>query len=107
MEKLRRKAKRNIEREYNRFRKFNLRYASKKEIWEISHKVYFMSCCMEYYTLNKAIPKLYLELAIIDTTLLQTMWGVYLKHEDIGCETWPEIERILEVVVSQWKMEAA
>jgi len=107
MEKLRRKAKRNIEREYNRFRKFNLRYASKKEIWEISHKVYFMSCCMEYYTLNKAIPKLYLELAIIDPTLLQTMWGVYLKNEDIGCETWTEIERLLELVVSQWKLEAA
>ena len=107
MEKLRRKAKRNIKREYNNFQKFNLKYASKKEIWDISHKVFFMSCCLEYFTLNKAIPKLYLELAIVDPALLQTMWSVYLKHEDISCETWDELERILELVVSEWKMEAA
>ena len=107
MKKLRRRARWKIDQEYKRFRKFNLRYASKKEIWESSRKVYFMSCCMEYYTLNKAIPRLYLELAIVDPALLQTMWGVYLKNEDIGCETWTDIERLLELVVSQWKLEAA
>ncbi len=107
MDKLRRKAKRNIEREYYRFRRFNLKYASKKEIWEISHKVYFMSCCLEYYTLNKEIPKLYLELAIIDPALLQTMWSTYLKDENLGCETWSDIEQILDQVVMQWKLVAA
>ena len=107
MEKLARKARKKIKSEYYRFRKFNLKYASKKEIWDISLKVYFMSCCLEYFTLNKAIPKLYLELAVLDPALLQTMWGVYLKHDDIGCETWPELEQILDLVVSQWKLEVA
>lgn len=107
MDKLHRKVKRKIEREYNKFRRFNLRYASKEEIWDISHKVYFMSCAMEYYSLNTGIPKLYLELAVIDPALLQTMWSVYLKNENLGCETWKDIEEILEQVVAQWKLEAA
>lgn len=106
MDKLRRRAKRNIEREYNRFRRFNLKFASKKEIWDISHKVFFMSCCLEYFTLNDKIPKLYLELAIIDPALLQTMWSVYLQYEELGCETWPEIEEILEKALLEWKIAA-
>ena len=69
----------------------------------VSGLLLFLSACSN----DAEIPKLYLELAIIDPTLLQTMWGVYLKNDDIGCETWSEIERILELVVSQWKIEAA
>ena len=107
MDKLRRKAKRNIEREYNRFRRFNLKYASKEEIWDISHKVYFMSCCLEYFSLNKVIPKLYLELAVIDSALLQSMWAAYLDDEKLQCETWKDIEEILERVVLRWKLKAA
>ena len=44
---------------------------------------------------------------MIDPALLQTMWGVYLKHDEIGCETWPELEKILDLVISQWKLEVA
>ena len=38
MNKLHRKAKRKIEKEFKNYKKFNLKYASKAEIWDICHR---------------------------------------------------------------------
>lgn len=107
MRKLYKKARKSIEREFFRFRRTNLIHARKAEIWDICHKIHFYSCVKEYFSLNSGIPKLYLELAVAEPALLQTMWNTYLKHENLQYQTWEEIEEILETVVLQWKVSKA
>lgn len=107
MNKLRRRAKKKIEREYFKFRRVTLRYATKSEIWNICHKVHFFCTVTEYFQLKPSIPKLYLELAVVDPALLQTMWDTYLKYEELQYETWADIEEILDKVVTYWKLNVA
>ena len=48
-----------------------------------------------------------LELALADPSLLQTMWEAYLKYEDYRCDTWRELEELLELVASKRALRAA
>ena len=107
MNKLHRKAKRKIEKEFKNYKKFNLKYASKAEIWDICHRIYIYTVCMEYFSLNPDIPKVYLELALADPALLQTIWSTYKKYEQLKCDTWNDVEDILAQVLLHWKLQAA
>ena len=101
--RLYKKAKNRIEREVFRFRRVTLTHARKADIWDNCHKIHFYTCVKEYFSLNTRIPQVYLELAIADPSLVQTMWNTYLKYEHLQYQTWEDIEEILEVVVIQWK----
>lgn len=107
MNGLRRKAKRRIEREYQRFRKTKLIHATKTEIWNLSHKIYFYSSIREYFDINGAIPGIYLELASVEPALIHMMWEMYLKEERLQFQTWEGIEEILEQVLLSWKVPSA
>ena len=101
--RLYKKARKRVEREVFRFRRVTLIHARKADIWDLCHKVHFYTCVKEYFSLNSGIPQLYLELALADPALVQTMWNTYLKNEHLQYQTWEDIEEILETVVIQWK----
>lgn len=107
MNNLYKRAKKKVIKEYFRFKRTNLRYAKKSEIWDIAHKVHFYCTVKEYFCLKPSIPRLYLELAIVEPEILLEMWNTYLRHEELQYQTWEDIEEIIEKLLLEWKTNAA
>ena len=104
LNKLRSKAKRKINQEFQRYKRAVMMYEPKVNVWESSHKIHFYCCIREYFHLNPKIPNVYLELAVKEYGLIQSMWNVYLKHEELQYYTWEGIEDILEHILLEWKI---
>lgn len=104
---IRRKAQRNIEKEFLRFKRKMIYRYTKEDIWEACNKIHFYVSLKEYFDLNERIPIIYLELAYAEPALIETAWNVFLKEERLGYRTWPEITELLEEVLFRWRLSEA
>lgn len=107
MNRLQKRARTKIGREFSRFKRTSMFRMTKEEIWDTCHRIHFYCSVYEYFCMNTEIPTLYLELAVSDPALMQTMWGIYLRKETLQYQTWEDIEEILEQVVLHWKGKRA
>lgn len=104
---IRRKAQRNIRKEFLRFKRELFLRHTKGDIWEACEKIHFYTCMREYFQLNEKIPRVYLELAQARRGLIGMAWDEYLKEERLRYQTWPELEELLEAVLLKWRMPRA
>ena len=102
---LQKKARRKIAREFRKFRRTTLLYASKQEIWHDASKISFMDAVTNYFEYNDNISEAYLKLAIIEPAILQLMWQVYIKDQRLDCWSWDGINEILEKVLLSWRVK--
>lgn len=102
---LERKVKRKILKEFRKFRKITLLYATKPDIWQSANKISFMESARDYFEYNELIPEPYLKLALVEPALLQLMWQEYLKDSYADYMTWDGLDAILETVLLKWKAQ--
>lgn len=101
---LERKAKRKISREFRKFRRTTLLYATKIDLWNSSTKITFFDSVHEYFEYNEEIPDAYLKLAVIEPALMHLLWQAYQKDESLDFCTWEGISEILERVLLSWRV---
>lgn len=103
---IQKQAKRKVQKEFRQFKRKVIYRYSKTEIWEACSKIHFYSCMKEYFDLNEEIPKCYLNLVLAEPGFLEAAWKVYLKEETCRCDTWEEVSRLLDVMLTGWKLPA-
>lgn len=106
MEK-RKKAYRKVLKEFQHYKRKVMYRLSREEAWNSCGRIHFYNCIKEYFELNGQIPQAYLELVLMEPSPVRMLWEAYLKEEDLGYQTWDEINELLENALLKWNLPAA
>lgn len=104
---IRKKAWKRVQGEYQRFKRKVMYRFSKEEVWDASSRIHFYQTVKEYFELNDRIPDKYLILILAEAHPLAAMWQTYLEKEQLGYQTWSEIDELLEDMISNFKLPIA
>lgn len=84
-----------IQREYNGFQ-YHVLKMKKKDIMDECSKIQFYNCIREFFQYNSSISEDVFSFLLPKKAIIYSMWEIYLKHENLGCSTWEQVEMILE-----------
>mgnify|MGYP000850579443 FL=1 len=83
-----------IRREYNRFQ-YQMLKKKKEEIMEKCEKIRFYGCIKEFFQYNEGIPQEIFSFLSKQKDIIHSMWEIYLKYEQLSCESWDQIEKLI------------
>lgn len=106
MDYLQMSARRNILRAHRRFKQEMLR-ADKNTIWNHSEKISFVGRAVEYYLHSENIPEVFYQMAVAEPALLDMMYRVYEKEMDSSGNPSYDFDKLLELVLINWGVDAA
>ena len=72
-----------------------------EEIYQGCKQICFFECAYEYFRYKEEISEEFVHAAWQGEAVLAELWGIYLKYEYLGMDTWEEIEEILAVYVRE------
>lgn len=83
-----------IRREYNRFQ-YQMLKKKKEEIMEKCEKIRFYECIKEFFQYNESISQEIFSFLSKQKDIIHSMWEIYLKHEQLSCGSWDQIEELI------------
>ena len=83
-----------IRREYNRFQ-YRMLKKKKEEIIDKCEKIRFYGCIKELFQYNEGISQEIFSFLSKQKDIIHSMWEIYLKYEQLSCESWDQIEELI------------
>lgn len=82
---------------------FHYKMLSKQsaEIYQACNEIQFKECCYEYLLYKEDIDPKYITVCLKVDNVLDALFALYLKYENLKCSTWQDIEEILELLVKK------
>lgn len=84
-----------IEAEYNIFKQ-EILSMNAEEIFNACNKIRFYESVMEYFRYNTIAVDMIVKFCESSDSLLQELWQLYLKYENLQIESWSDIANMLE-----------
>jgi len=104
---IRKKARKKVFHEFHVFKRKVYRSFNFEEQWNACRKIQFYSIVKEYFEFNETIPEGYLALVIKEKRPILAMWETYLKDMRLQCNTWEDIDELLEIMLLGWRLPVA
>ncbi len=83
-----------IEAEYNIFKQ-EILSMNAEEIFNACNKIRFYESVMEYFRYNTIAVDMVVKICENSDSLLQELWQLYLKYENLQIESWSDIANML------------
>lgn len=94
-----------IESEYANFKQKMLSSPA-SVIYESCSEIRFYECIYEYFSYSDGISRKHMEACLRCSSIIGSLYSLYLKYECLGCGTWEEIEEILNIL-EEWQPKSA
>lgn len=89
--------RKNVQREYGKFREQILSLPP-EQIADMCSKIYFYKCLYDYFMYNENISDSVIEKMKSNKNLIVECWNVYLKYENLSCNSWDNIDELVKIL---------